>query len=112
VIRAQLSGRLASDPASKTSAAGKPYVHCSVRADVDGESATWARLLAFGSAAERLVDLRRGDAFSAVGQLKVGLYTPKDGGEVRLDLTLLADELLSVRRKRREQQRDDDQAED
>ncbi len=111
MIRAQLGGRLASDPVSKTSAAGKPYAHANVRADTDGESATWARLLAFGDAADRLLSLRRGDAFSAVGQLKVGLYRPENG-EVRLDLTLLADELLSVRRKRREQQQDDDQVED
>lgn len=99
MIRAQVGGRLASDPVSRTSkSTGKPFVLANILADHEGDRATWCRVFAFGEAADRLAGLRKGDSIAAVGTLRVGLYTP-EGGEARLDLTLLADELLSVRRK-------------
>lgn len=101
MIRATGGGRLANDQAREIDVAGKPYVVASMRADVDGDGATWARLVAFGDAAEQFAGLHKGDAVSAAGVLRVGLYTPKNGGDARLDMTLMANELLRCAGARR-----------
>lgn len=107
-VRSLLTGKLIRDPQAKTAASGKGYTSCTLKADQDGDTALFVRVLAFGDASDRLAGLRAGDAVSAAGTLKLGIYKP-DGGDPRLDATLLADEVLSVRRKPREhrQQHDD-----
>lgn len=100
-IRSMVSGKLIRDPQAKTAASGKGYTSCTLKADQDGEHALFVRLLAFGDAAERLAGLRAGDAVSAAGALKLGIYRPENG-DPRLDCTLLADEVLAVRRAPRD----------
>lgn len=109
MIRAILNGRLAADPQQKVSkASGKPFVSARIRVDQDGDRALYAAVLAFADAADRLAGLKVGDAIAASGVLKVEVWAPQQG-EPRPNLTLLCDELLSVRRKPREhrQQHDD-----
>lgn len=102
MIRAILNGRLAADPQQKVSkASGKPFVSARIRVDQDGDRALYAAVLAFADAADRLAGLKVGDAIAASGVLKIEVWAPQQG-EPRPNLTLLCDELLSVRRAPRE----------
>lgn len=103
-IRSMVSGKLIRDPQTKTAASGRGYTSSIIKADQDGDTALLVRILAFGDAAGRLAGLGSGDAVSAAGTLKLGIYSP-EGGDPRLDCTLLADELLSVRRAPRDRAR-------
>ena len=104
-----LAGTIASTPKSGTSASGTRWANCVIRCPVgqnrEGEAETaFVSLACFGSDAEALARLGKGDSISAQGQIKPTTYT-KDGAE-RHGLSMAAAHLLTayqLRKKRGEQ---------
>jgi single-stranded DNA-binding protein len=110
MLSALLSGTLASDPKSGTSKSGTSWSNCIVRVpcgqNKEGEAETaFVQVACFGSHAEALARLGKGDSISAQGQLKPTVYQ-KDGQE-RHGLSLTATGILSAYMVK--QKRGDDQ---
>jgi primosomal replication protein N len=109
MLSALLAGTIASTPKSGTSASGVRWANCVIRCPVgqnkDGEAeSTFVSLACFGSDAEALARLDKGDSISAQGQIRPTTYT-KDGAE-RHGLSMTAAHLLTayaVRKKRGDQ---------
>ena len=103
MIVASVYGRLAFDPASRTTKAGKPMGTARLAVEAGSNAETqetlWVDLLTFGTNAEALLALTKGQMVSAVGKLTKGRYTTKDREE-REQFTLLADTLVSARTAR------------
>jgi single-stranded DNA-binding protein len=110
MLSALLSGTLASDPKSGTSKSGTSWSNCIVRVpcgqNKEGEAETaFVQVACFGSHAEALARLGKGDSISAQGQLKPTVYQ-KDG-QARHGLSLTANQLLTeyaIRKKRGDNQ--------
>jgi single-strand DNA-binding protein len=106
-----IAGTLASTPKSGTSASGTRWANTLVRVPCgtnrEGEAETaFVSLACFGSDAEALGRLDKGDSITAQGQLKPTEYTGKDGS-TRHGLSLSAAHLLTayqVKRKRGDDQ--------
>ena len=97
---ALISGKLWREPEAKVSKAGKTYGTATVRVG-EGDGAQWWRVLAFSeSAAAELLQLHDGDGVAASGSFKAEPY--ERGGELRVNLTLFADRLISAKRQKRE----------
>ena len=98
MLSALASGTLIRTPKTGTSASGKRWTNCTIRASVgqnregDAESAFFA-IIAFNDVADRLARLGKGDAISVKGPLKPTTYE-KDGQE-RHGLEIIAQALLS-----------------
>jgi single-stranded DNA-binding protein len=91
-----VSGAIFRQPEQRTSRAGKPFVTATIKAK-DGAAAQFWRVTAFSeSAQEEMLRLSDGDAVSAQGSMKAELYRP-DGGEPRLSLSMVADQVLALR---------------
>jgi len=110
MLSALISGTIASDPKHGKSASGTVWSNCVVRVPCgqnrEGEAeSAFVTLAAFGSHAEALARLGKGDAVSATGAMKPTTYT-KDGQE-RHGLSLTATAILSpyqIRKKRGDDQ--------
>jgi single-stranded DNA-binding protein len=104
-----IAGTLTSTPKSGTSASGVKWANALVRVPCgtnrEGEAETaFVSLACFGSDAEALGRLDRGDSVTAQGQLRPTEYTAKDGSN-RHGLSLTAANLLTafaLRKKRGE----------
>jgi single-stranded DNA-binding protein len=112
MLSALISGQLATDPKHGTSQAGTTWANCVVRCPCgqnketgDAESA-FVQVAAFGSHAEALARLGKGDSVSATGSMKPSEYQAKDG-TTRHGLSLTATAILSAYQVR--QRRGDDQ---
>ena len=97
MIEIALSGRVGGDPDHRTSAGGKPWCKFSLAIDVDPKSrdagTQWVRCVAFGDKATALQGkLAKGDRAYVEGRLKlpVETYTPRDGGDPRASVEVLA----------------------
>jgi single-stranded DNA-binding protein len=95
-----ISGTIASDPKHGKSASGTVWSNCVVRVPCgqnretgDAENA-FVQVACFGSHAEALARLGKGDSISAQGQLKPTLYQ-KDGQE-RHGLSLTAQAIITA----------------
>ena len=111
MLSALLSGTLASDPKSGTSKSGTSWSNCIVRVpcgqNKEGEAETaFVQVACFGSHAEALARLGKGDSVSATGSMKPSEYQAKDG-TTRHGLSLTATAILSAYQVR--QRRGDDQ---
>ena len=96
--RAIVSGVLFRAPAVKTSKAGKPYVIATIRSG-SGEHVRWWSCLVFNaSAIEEIAELGDGEPIAVTGEFDAELYAPA-GGESRLGWKIVADAILSTRRK-------------
>jgi single-stranded DNA-binding protein len=110
MLSALISGTIASDPKHGKSASGTVWSNCVVRVpcgqNKEGEAETaFVQLAAFGSHAEALARLGKGDSISAQGQLKPTVYQ-KDGQE-RHGLSLTATAILTayqIKKKRGDDQ--------
>jgi single-stranded DNA-binding protein len=107
MINALLAGQLASQPKSGTSASGVTWANCVIRCPVGNNRETgdaevaFVSLACFGTEAEKLARMDRGDAISATGNIKQSSYT-KDGVE-RHGLSMTASAVLTayqVKRRR------------
>lgn len=101
MIRSVITGRLHNDPQPRTGQSGKPFATAGLWVDAEGDQRIWCSAIAFGSAAERLLQLKAGDALALSGRLTPKVYA-KDGAEPRVSLDLVADEVAAVRRKPRQ----------
>lgn len=117
MLNALISGTLATDPKSGTSQSGTTWANCVVRCPCgqnretgDAESA-FVQVACFGSHAESLARLGKGDAVSATGAMKQTTYQ-RDGQE-RHGLSLTATAILTpyqIRQKRGDQASSNSQA--
>lgn len=100
MINALLAGQLASQPKSGTSASGVTWANCVIRCPVGNNRETgdaevaFVSLACFGTEAEKLARMDRGDAISATGNIKQSSYT-KDGVE-RHGLSMTASAVLTA----------------
>jgi single-stranded DNA-binding protein len=105
VIDALVGATLWKKPEAKKSGAGNAYVKASVRA-TDGEGQhMFVDVVAFSdSSMAVLLSLNDGDSVAVAGTLKIGVYTPRDGGAARPNVSIVAQHVLSsyhVTRKRK-----------
>ena len=100
MIRALVTGSLYGDPQTRTSQAGKPYVTAKVRADSKNGESVWCSIIAFGEIADRLMTLGNGAALSVSGKAEVNGWLDKQG-EARAGLSLVADEVATLKGKPR-----------
>ncbi len=100
-ITALVTGRLIAAPERRTGNSGKPYTLAKLSAATEGEDSL-VSLIAFGSVAEELAALGKGDTVAINGRAKVNAWTGKDGSP-QAGLSVTADAILSAYhlRKRR-----------
>lgn len=98
MIRALVSGVLHTDPQARTSQNGNLFTTAKLRADAKDSSSVWCNLIAFGSEAERLATLKAGAAISVAGRAELSAWIDKQG-EPKAGLSLVVDELASLRGK-------------
>ncbi len=93
MMQIHVSGRLVRDPAQKTSASGKAYVHTLMTAG-SGDGEALITLMVFDTELSSLLaSLQRGDSLSAIGSGSVKAYTNKDG-QPAVGVTLMANRLM------------------
>jgi single stranded DNA-binding protein len=97
-IDAALTGRLARDAETRTTKAGRAMVVLNLAVDEGGDDAppTWVKVLAFEDRAEACAALTKGALVYAEGRLKAEAYMPRDGGEPRASLTVLARQVVPM----------------
>jgi single-stranded DNA-binding protein len=111
VIDALVSGKLYAKAQQRTTKTGKPFATATVRAPVRGSGnegeappVVFVSVICFEAAAVSvLLALDAGDAVAVAGELSPKVYVPKDGGEPRASLDMVAQRVMSaynVQRKR------------
>lgn len=98
MIRALVTGTLHADPQARTSQNGNAFALCKVKADDKAGAWVWVSAIAFGDAAERLLQLKAGDSVSLSGRAELSTWTDKDG-TAHPGLSLVADEVAALRAK-------------
>ena len=94
-----LTGVLHKDPTQRTSANGKEFVTCNVRAEQDGET-TWASVICFDEQARaELLRCHAGDVVAIQGKLKVSVY--ERNGEHKPSLDVVANTVMPAKPKPR-----------
>ena len=94
MITALITGKLIAAPEQRTGASGKPYVRATIAAH-DGEADSLVSVIAFGSAAEQLGALAKGDTIAIQGRAKVSTWTGRDG-TAKAGLSVTADVVLTA----------------
>lgn len=100
MIRALITGSLYGSPQARTSQAGKPYVTAKVRADGKDGASVWCSIIAFGEQADRLMTLGDGAALSVSGKAEINGWLDKQG-EPKAGLSLVADDVATLKGKPR-----------
>lgn len=100
MIRALITGTLYGNPQTRTSQAGKQFVTAKVRADGKDGASVWCSVIAFGELADRLMTLGNGAALAVSGKAEVTAYYDKQG-EARAGLSLVVDEVATLKGKPR-----------
>ena len=101
---ALVNGQLFRAPEQRTSKTGKPYVTATLKVK-DGEASQWWRVTAFSESAQaEIMRLAEGDSLAVQGAFKAELYQP-EGGEARVSLSIVADQVLALRRPPKERKR-------
>jgi Single-strand binding protein family len=96
MIAALITGSLYKAGEQRTSKSGSKFVTASARVKT-GEAMQFVRVVAFSESAQaELLRLQDGDCFSEQGQFKAEIYA-KDGGEPKLSLSIVADQILALR---------------
>ena len=100
-----IQGRLHRAAQQRTSKNGSPFVTCTVRTQTKDGTAIFVSVVTFSATAcQALLALEDGDAVALVGELTPKIYTPRDGGEPRPSLDMVAHKALTeyhVARKRK-----------
>lgn len=102
MIAGLVSGVLVRDAEARTSASGKGFATATIRSGA-GEDAQFVSVIAFGEAAERLLQLKKGDSASVSGRIEVRTWTSRDG-ETRTGLSVVASEIAAARPRPRKQE--------
>jgi single-stranded DNA-binding protein len=104
-IDALIQGRLHSAPQARTAKTGSPFVTATVRVPTKDNGSLFASVITFSATVcNALMALQSGDAVSLAGELTPKVYQPKDGGEPRPSLDLVAHAVLTeyhILRKRK-----------
>jgi single-stranded DNA-binding protein len=100
MIRALVSGVLHADPVIRTSQNGNSYTTAKLRADGKDGASVWCNLIAFGAEGERLATVKAGSALSVAGRAEVTAWLDREG-EAKAGLSLVVDELATLRGKPR-----------
>lgn len=87
VINATVCGRLTSDAIEGKSKSGKSYVAFSIAVNTGKEEVTYISVIAYGTFAENLPDLAKGERVTCIGELKMA-QGKKEGDKPTLRLTL------------------------
>lgn len=98
---ALVTGRLIADPERRTGTGGKPFTLAKIAAS-SGDGDALVSVIAFGSIAEQLAAMTKGDALALTGRAKVSTWSDREGN-ARAGLSVTADALLTayhLRRKR------------
>ena len=93
-----IEGHLGRNAEIRTSKSGVPYTKFSVAVNRqkkvgdkwENDGVTWFNVTAFNKLAEAAADLRKGEGVYVQGPVSVSVYTPRDGGEPRGSLEVLA----------------------
>jgi single-stranded DNA-binding protein len=91
-----LTGRLIKGPELKTGKSGKAYAHFMLSVSVGDAENIVVSGIAFESVAERLAQLKKGDALSVAGALKPSEWIDKATGETKHGLSVTVNQVLSV----------------
>lgn len=93
-----VSGRLVRDPAQKTSANGKPYIHVLMTAS-SGDGEVLITVMVFDpELGNLLATLRKGDSLSAIGAASIRVYTDKEG-KPAAGITVMVNRLMAMTAK-------------
>jgi len=98
------TGTLVSDPRQRITAAGKAFATCQMRVPAEDSEATLVSAIAFNvDAVAAILALTKGDSCAIAGRAKLTSW--EKGGEKRLGLSVVADQVLTIyqiekRRKR------------
>jgi single-stranded DNA-binding protein len=93
-ITALVTGKRIAAPEQRTGASGKPYVRATIAAH-DGDGDALVSVIAFGSVAEQLGSLAKGDTVAVNGRAKASTWTGRDGS-AKAGLNVTADSLLTA----------------
>jgi hypothetical protein len=94
------TGTLVSDPVRRTSQKGAVFATGTVRAG-SGDAVIFVGIVAFGAAADRLLEPTNGDAVSATGRGELRLCAGRDGAE-RHGPRIVANEVIAAKPRPRE----------
>ena len=104
MIDALIQGTLYKAPQARTASNGRRFATATARTAIKDGSAIFVSVIAFSeSAVTALLALEDGDAVALAGELTPKIYTPRDGGEPRPSIDLLAHQILTpyhVKRRR------------
>jgi single-stranded DNA-binding protein len=101
MITALISGSLFRNPERRTSKSGKQFAAATVRVKT-GEAMLFIRVMVFSERPmAELMRLSDGDTMSAQGSFKAEIYA-KNGGAPKLSLSIIADQILALRRPPKE----------
>ena len=104
MIDALVQGTIYKAPQARTASNGRRFATSNVRTKTKDGTSIFVSVIAFSeSAVTALLALSDGDAVALAGELTPKVYTPRDGGEPRQRLDLLAHAVLSpyhVKRRR------------
>lgn len=104
MIDALIAGRIFGAPQSRTSKSGQPFATGRLRVSMANGESLFASIVAFSSTAlAALLALQDGDSVAISGELKIGIYSDKQG-QAKPSLDLVAHAVLTtyhVGRKRR-----------
>jgi single-stranded DNA-binding protein len=104
VIDALIQGRLFGNPQSRMSQNGNPFVTAKLRTPMANGESAFVNVIVFSKGAmAALLALQEGDSAALAGELKVSVYSDKNG-EARPSLDLTAHAVLTeyhVQRKRK-----------
>jgi single-stranded DNA-binding protein len=96
MLDALISGKLIKQPELKTSQNGKPYTNFLLSVSIGEAENIVISGIAFGSHAERISKLGKGDAISVIGGLKPREWADKAAGETKRGLSVTVANVLSV----------------
>ena len=95
MIDALISGKLIRDPALKTGPSGKPFCNFLLSVHTGDEGPVVVSGIAFADMAEKIANLKKGDAGAVVGPMKPTTWTDKASGEERHGLNITVQAALS-----------------
>ena len=103
--RAIVSGVIHKAPEAKTAKAGSTYAALTLR-EKTGQATRWWKVFVFSDALrEEVLRLSDGEPLSVAGEFSVDVWSP-EGREPRVNLSLIADGLLSARRPKAKPKRE------
>ncbi|MEJ8847685.1 single-stranded DNA-binding protein [Variovorax rhizosphaerae] len=95
---ALIVGRLAADPERKVGQSGRPYTRARVAlSGGEGTGVQHVLVTAFSTSVQAtLLALRAGMTVAVSGPMKAGVWVPPDGGAPRVNLSIVADNIMTL----------------